>query len=157
MASRSELTLSAALFLMSCPSRAHADKRKSPAPRPAPPLSSTESPLAPRPSKRTSRAGASTKQERPWDHAYSMLSSRVYASKEFKLAEGPMNWISLNGRNRGEYWLLKADHFHVDLQPISETFTGSITARVSDAGVGFLRTSPSLLSHRPAPHRKPLP
>jgi len=75
-----------------------------------------------------------------------MLSSRVYASKEFKLAEGPMNWISLNGRNRGEYWLLKSDHFHVDLQPISETFTGSITARVSDAGVGFLRSSPSLLS-----------
>jgi len=26
-----------------------------------------------------------------------------------------MNWISLNGRNRGEYWLLKSDHFHVDL------------------------------------------
>jgi len=48
-----------------------------------------------------------------------------------------MNWISLNGRNRGEYWLLKSDHFHVDLQPISETFTGSITAKVSDAGVGL--------------------
>jgi len=28
-----------------------------------------------------------------------------------------MNWISLNGRNRGEYWLLKSDHFHVDLHP----------------------------------------
>jgi S1-C subfamily serine protease len=48
-----------------------------------------------------------------------------------------MNWISLNGRNRGEYWLLKSGHFHVDLQPISETFTGGITAKVSDAAVGL--------------------
>jgi len=48
-----------------------------------------------------------------------------------------MNWISLNGRNRGEYWLLKSDRFHVDLQPISETFTGGITAKVSDAAVGL--------------------
>jgi len=48
-----------------------------------------------------------------------------------------MNWISLNGRNRGEYWLFKSDHFHVDLQPISETFTGEIAAKVSDAGAGL--------------------
>jgi len=60
-----------------------------------------------------------------------------YATRELKLAEGPMSWISLNGRNRGEYWLLKSDHFHIDLQPISEIFTGGITARVSDAGVSL--------------------
>src|SRR5213594_4147276 len=47
-----------------------------------------------------------------------------YASKEIKLTEGPMNWISLNGRNRGEYWLFKSGHFSVELQPVSETFTG---------------------------------
>src|SRR5258708_21955139 len=63
------------------------------------------------------------------------MSLAGHASKEVKLTEGPMNWISLNGRNRGEYWLFKSDHFHVDLQPISETFTGGITAKVSDAGV----------------------
>ncbi len=33
-----------------------------------------------------------------------------YVTKEICLTEGPMNWISLNGRNRGEYWLLKSDH-----------------------------------------------
>jgi len=32
-----------------------------------------------------------------------------------------MNWISLNGRNRGEYWLFKSDHFDVPLKSISET------------------------------------
>jgi hypothetical protein len=51
-----------------------------------------------------------------------------YITKELRLTEGPMNWISLNGRNRGEYWLIKATHFHVDLQAIGETFTGDITA-----------------------------
>ena len=60
-----------------------------------------------------------------------------YASKEVKLTEGPMNWISLNGRNRGEYWLFKSDHFHVDLQPISETFTGEVAAKVSDGGASL--------------------
>jgi len=62
------------------------------------------------------------------------ISLAGYATKELKLTEGPMNWISLNGRNRGEYWLLKTDHFHVDLQPISETFTGNITATGSGMG-----------------------
>ena len=65
------------------------------------------------------------------------ISLSGYATRERKLTEGPMSWISLNGRNRGKYWLFKSDHFHVDLQPISEIFTGGITARVSDAGVGL--------------------
>jgi len=60
-----------------------------------------------------------------------------YATKELTLTEGPQNWISLNGRNRGEYWLLKADHFHVNLLPIGETFTGEILAKVSDTGGGL--------------------
>jgi S1-C subfamily serine protease len=62
------------------------------------------------------------------------ISLAGYATKEITLTEGPQNWISLNGRNRGEYWLLKADHFHVNLLPIGETFTGEIVAKVSDTG-----------------------
>src|SRR6266704_2477683 len=65
------------------------------------------------------------------------ISLSGYATKELTLTEGPMDWISLNGRNRGEYWLLKSAHFHVELQPISETFTGGIIARVSDASAGL--------------------
>src|SRR5260370_13914780 len=60
-----------------------------------------------------------------------------YASREIKLAEAPMNWISLNGRNRGEYWLFKSDHFEVELKAISETFTGGITAKVCDSSIGL--------------------
>jgi S1-C subfamily serine protease len=34
----------------------------------------------------------------------------------------------------GEYWLLKSDHFHGDLRPISEVFTGGVAAKLSSAG-----------------------
>lgn len=54
-----------------------------------------------------------------------------YATREIPLSEGPADWISLNGRNHGEYWLLKTNHFHVDLEPISQTFTGSVTTKTA--------------------------
>ena len=60
-----------------------------------------------------------------------------YTTKEVTLTDGPMNWVSLNGRNHGEYWLLKSDHFHVELRPISETFTGTVLATVSDSPVAL--------------------
>ena len=62
------------------------------------------------------------------------ISLAGYSTKEITLTDGPMNWISLSGRNHGEYWLLKSNHFHVSLQSISETFTGGITAQVSSGG-----------------------
>lgn len=65
------------------------------------------------------------------------ISLAGYATKELTLTDGPQNWISLNGRSRGEYWLLKADHFHVDLRAITDTFTGEIVAKVSDSSAGL--------------------
>ena len=49
-----------------------------------------------------------------------------YAAKEIQLTEGPMNWVSLKGHNYGGYWLLKTDHFHLELQPASQIFTGGV-------------------------------
>lgn len=142
MASRSELCLCAALFLLACPSRAAADKLQ----------------ITSNPSGATVEldglAVGTTPFEKDFPGGYfhktrTSLGSRLehpmvarislsgYATKELTLTEGPMDWISLNGRNRGEYWLLKSAHFHVELQPISETFTGGITARVSDASAGL--------------------
>jgi serine protease Do len=63
-----------------------------------------------------------------------------YATKELPLTEGPMNWIGLNGRNHGEYWLLKSNHFHVDLDPISDVFTGTVVARVDASSVSALES-----------------
>ncbi len=142
MASRSELTLCAALFLLACPAPIFADK-----------LQITSNPsgaiveldgvvVGTTPFEKDfpggyfhkTRTSMGSRLEHP---IVARISLTGYATRELKLTEGPMNWISLNGRNRGEYWLLKSDHFHVDLQPISETFTGGITAKVSDAAVGL--------------------
>jgi len=51
-----------------------------------------------------------------------------YATREVALTEGPMDWIDLHGRHHGQYWLLKADHFHIDLETIASTFTGVVAA-----------------------------
>jgi hypothetical protein len=51
-----------------------------------------------------------------------------YVTHETALTEGPMEWIDLHGRHHGQYWLFKIDHFHVDLQTVSSTFTGSVSA-----------------------------
>ena len=67
-----------------------------------------------------------------------------YVTEEVKLTEGPMNWISLKGRNRGEYWLLKSDHFHVDLEPISNTFPGALTANLAATSDGASSSEASL-------------
>jgi serine protease Do len=141
MSSRSELFLCAALVLLGCPSLAVGDELK---------ITST-------PSGATIEIDGVASGTTPFEKDYpggffhktkTSLGSRLehamvarislagYATRELKLTEGPMNWISMNGRNRGEYWLIKSDHFHVELQPIADTFTGSITADVGDAAAG---------------------
>src|SRR5271154_3820296 len=32
-----------------------------------------------------------------------------YATKEIQMTDGPMNWVSIYGKNHGEYWLFKSD------------------------------------------------
>jgi hypothetical protein len=85
------------------------------------------------PSKKIFPAAVFTRQRRPSVRDWS-ISLAGYATKELQMTDGPMNWISFNGRSHGEYWLLKSDHFHVDLRPISEVFTGGVAAKLSSAG-----------------------
>ncbi|HXM99447.1 MAG TPA: trypsin-like peptidase domain-containing protein [Candidatus Dormibacteraeota bacterium] len=54
-----------------------------------------------------------------------------YATQEFHLTEGPMEWISLNGRKHGDFFLLKTNSIHVDLQPVGQVFTGTIATPLS--------------------------
>jgi S1-C subfamily serine protease len=61
------------------------------------------------------------------------ISLAGYTTKEIQMTEGPMNWVSLKGHNHGEYWLLKMQHFHVDLDPISKVFAGNISADIPGA------------------------
>src|SRR5229473_6031250 len=142
MASRSELTLCVALLLLCSPLRAAADKLQITS---MPPGATVEldgvvagtTPLEkdfPGGYFHKTKTSMGARLEHP---VVACLSLPGYASKEIKLTEGPMNWISLNGRNRGEYWIFKSDHFSVELQPISETFTGGITAKVSDSSIAL--------------------
>jgi S1-C subfamily serine protease len=65
-----------------------------------------------------------------------------HATKEMLMTEGPMNWMALNGRNHGEYWLLKTNHLHVDLEPVSEIFTGKVGVKL--AGGTTIELEPKL-------------
>src|SRR5260221_3359965 len=51
-----------------------------------------------------------------------------YATPEISLTVRPLNWVDLHGHNHGEYWLIKSDHFHADLELISAAFTGTVAA-----------------------------
>ena len=142
MASRSQVTLCTVLLLLFCPLLAVADKLQitSTPPGATVELDGVAAGVTPFEKDfpggyfRKTRTSMGSRLEHP---VVARISLSGYASKEVKLTEGPMNWISLNGRNRGEYWLFKSDHFHVDLRPISETFTGEVTAKVSDGSASL--------------------
>jgi len=72
------------------------------------------------------------------------LSLAGYVTREVRMTDGPMNWISINGRNRGEYWLLKSDHFEVELRAVEQVFTGGVTANLASAGSVNLQPELSL-------------
>src|SRR5229473_7785735 len=144
MASRSELTLCVALLLLCSPLRAAADKLQITSMPPGATVELDGVVAGSTPFEKDfpggyfhkTRTSMGARLEHP---VVARISLTGYASKEIKLTEGPMNWISLNGRNRGEYGLFKSGHFDVELKAISETFTGSITAKVSDSTVAMAR------------------
>src|SRR6267143_1887581 len=141
MASRSGISMCAVVLLLACPARGYAEK-----------LHFTSNPsgaiveldgvaIGTTPCEKNFPGGYFHKTKTSFggrlEHPLvARISLAGYATKELTLTEGPLNWVSLNGRSQGEYWLFKTDHFHVDLQPISEAFTGEIVARVSDASGG---------------------
>src|SRR6266850_572762 len=141
MASRSGVSICAVLFVLACPARGYGEK-----------LQFTSNPsgatveldgvaIRTTPCEKNFPGGYFHKTKTSFgarlEHPLvARISLTGYATKELTLTEGPLNWLSLNGRSHGEYWLFKTDHFHVDLQPISEAFTGEIVARVSDADGG---------------------
>lgn len=67
-----------------------------------------------------------------------------YATKEIPLTEGPMEWIALNGRKHGEYFLFKTDHFDVQLDSIAQTFTGEVSGARNISAPAIARPELSL-------------
>jgi S1-C subfamily serine protease len=139
MASNSGARLAAVLFLLACPTRSAADTLKITS-TPAGATVEIDGVFAgttpfendfPGGYFHKTKTSMGSRLEHPMVARISLVG---YATKELQMTDGPMNWISFNGRNHGEYWLLKSDHFNVDLRPISEVFTGGVTAKLSSAG-----------------------
>jgi S1-C subfamily serine protease len=66
-----------------------------------------------------------------------------FATKEMTITEGPMNWVGLNGRNHGEYFLFKTASFHLNLDPIAGIFTGTISERAAPSTTSPAATPPA--------------
>jgi serine protease Do len=64
------------------------------------------------------------------------MKARIYkdgfSAHEITLTEGPLEWVAVNGKNHGHYWVLKSTHVDVTLEAASVAFDGSV--RVASAG-----------------------
>jgi len=69
-----------------------------------------------------------------------------YTSREMKITEGPFEWVSLNGRDHGRYWLIKTSNVSVDLEPISAAYHSSL--RVPPAGNSMIASRRELPTER---------
>jgi hypothetical protein len=59
------------------------------------------------------------------------LTLEGYLSKEVDLANGPTPFITLNGVNHGDVWVLKSDTFNFALEKSATTFTGNVQVALS--------------------------
>lgn len=140
MASRSRLHFYSLLFLLTCPSHALADKLRITSNPPGASVEIDGVSVGTTPFEKDypggyfhkTRTSLGARLEHPM---VARITLAGYSTKELTLTEGPMNWVSLNGRNHGDYWLLKSGHFHVDLQQVSDIFTGEVSATLSNASV----------------------
>lgn len=140
MASRSQFSLCAFLLVVACPPWALAEKLRITSNPPGAAVEINGVAMGTTPFEKDypggyfhkTRTSLGTRLEHPM---VARISLAGYATKELTLTEGPMEWVSLYGRNRGDYWLLKSDHFHVDLQQVSDTFTGEVSATLANTSV----------------------
>lgn len=54
------------------------------------------------------------------------ISKDGYLTQQVTLTDGPFEWVAVNGRHRGNYFLLKSRHFDVKLEPISSGHGGPV-------------------------------
>jgi len=70
------------------------------------------------------------------------ISKEGYIAKEIVMTDGPMHWVAATGVYHGEYWLLKSDHFDVELLRIPRMLTGVVVA--ASAGNSRIEMRPEL-------------
>ncbi|HWF39262.1 MAG TPA: PEGA domain-containing protein [Candidatus Acidoferrales bacterium] len=47
------------------------------------------------------------------------ISKQGYATQQVTLTDGPFEWVAITGRRRGNYFLLKSDHFSIKLRELA--------------------------------------
>jgi PEGA domain len=57
------------------------------------------------------------------------ISSPGYVTQEVTLTDGPLVWVAINGRREGNYFILKSDHFHIELEPRIKLVEGAFDAQ----------------------------
>lgn len=48
-----------------------------------------------------------------------------YVTQELTLTDGPLAWVAVSGKRQGSYFVLKSDHFSVELEPRVKLVEGS--------------------------------
>jgi serine protease Do len=76
-----------------------------------------------------------------------------YTVQEVTLTDGPFEWIALNGRTHGRYWLLKTSQIQATLRATSSVFNGSVRTS-TDAGT-TLDYRPELTAERVVENASP--
>lgn len=67
------------------------------------------------------------------DHAITLnVSKDGYVAEKITITNGPFQWVSINGRKHGDYFLLKASHIDIKLDPLT-TERGHKVAPAVDA------------------------
>jgi len=69
------------------------------------------------------------------------LSLDGYLTKEVDLANGPTPFVTLNGVNHGDIWILKSDTFNFNLEKAATAFTGGVQTTLSNVGPVVLRAA----------------
>jgi hypothetical protein len=68
------------------------------------------------------------------EHAMTLrVSKDGYAAQQITITDGPFEWLTVNGKRRGNYFVLKSDHFDMKLAAGAESAS---TTWAGDARVG---------------------
>jgi len=73
-------------------------------------------------------------------HAMTLrVSKDGHAAQQITITDGPFEWLTVNGKRRGNYFVLKSDHFDMKLAAGAETAS---TTWAGDAQVGPMHPQP---------------
>jgi hypothetical protein len=91
------------------------------------------------------------------DHSMTVkISLDGYVTEQLTLTQGPFEWVAINGRHHGSYFLLKSTDFNVKLDPV---FHANASAAASPSGRAFFAEGPirpsSVAAAAPSPSTTP--